>query len=187
MTRCVDRRVTIWVRRLGVMTQKELLHLGRDLPLLLFLIYSFTLSVYISATGVTMQLRNAALLVYDEDHSESSRDLIHRFQRPYFSLRGEITDPVVGLRRLDRGTAMPLLTVPPRFHEMLQAGEQPSLQLLVDTSNAAQGLSLAGYAMRIVGQFGAEARILEKASAENVRVVHGREQVGLKLSALAQR
>jgi ABC-2 type transport system permease protein len=139
------------------MTQKEVLQLGRDLPLLLFLLYSFSLSVYISGIGITMQLRNADLLVHDGDHSLASRELIHRFQPPYFRFKGEIADPREGLRRLDEGTAMVLLDIPPRFHEALAAGESTAVQLLVDTTNAPQGLSAASYALRIAGQFGSEA------------------------------
>lgn len=151
------RRAARWWRRLAAMTQKEVLQLGRDLPLLLFLLYSFSLSVYISGIGITMQLRNADLLVHDGDHSLSSRELIHRFQPPYFRFKGEIADPREGLRQLDEGTAMVLLDIPPRFHEALAAGESTSVQLLVDTTNAPQGLSAASYALRIAGQFGSEA------------------------------
>jgi ABC-2 type transport system permease protein len=146
-----------WMRRFFVMTRKELLQLSRDVPLLLFLVYSFTVSVYISSAGVTMQLRQAALLVHDADHSRSSRDLIHRFQPPYFALHGEVSDPAEAVRQLDHGRAMALLDIPPRFQEVMREGAQPAVQLLVDTSNAAQGLSAAGYAARIVGQFAADA------------------------------
>jgi ABC-2 type transport system permease protein len=151
------RRAARWWRRLAAMTQKEVLQLGRDLPLLLFLLYSFSLSVYISGIGITMQLRNADLLVHDGDHSLSSRELIHRFQPPYFRFKGEIADPREGLRQLDEGTAMVLLDIPPRFHEALAAGESTTVQLLIDTTNAPQGLSAASYALRIASQFGAEA------------------------------
>ena len=49
---------------------------------------------------------------------------------------------------------MAILEIPPRFQEQLAAGEPTSVQLLVDTTNAPQGLSAAGYAGRIVAQFG---------------------------------
>lgn len=149
-------RATRWWRRLSALTWKEVLQLGRDLPLLLFLLYSFSLAVYISGAGLTMQLQNADLLVHDADHSRSSRELIHRFQPPYFRFRGEIGDPRLGLRWLDEGRAMLLLDIPPRFHEALVGGEQTAVQLLVDTTNAPQGLSAAGYAVRIAGGFGAD-------------------------------
>lgn len=150
-------RAEQWWRRLYVLTQKELFQLGRDLPLLLFLVYSFSLSVYVSGAGITMQLKNAALVVYDADHSFLSRDLIHRFQEPYFRFGGEIGDPQEGLRRLDDGEAMVVLDIPPRFQESIRGGSQTAVQLQVDTTNAAQGLSAASYAARIIGAFALEA------------------------------
>lgn len=146
----------LWGRRLFVLTRKELLQLGRDVPLLLFLLYSFSLAVYVSGAGIMMQLNNASLLVHDGDHSASSRELIHRFQEPYFRFDGEVWDPAEGLKQLDRGTAMMLLDIPPRFHEAIAAGEPVSVQLQVDTTNAPQGLSADSYATRIVGRFSNE-------------------------------
>ena len=149
-------RAARWWRRLTAMTWKEMLQLGRDLPLLLFLLYSFSLSIYVSGAGITMQLRNAGLLVHDADHSQSSRELIHRFQPPYFHFKGEIDDPRQGIRQLDEGRAMLLLDIPPRFHEALVGGERTAVQLQVDTTNAPQGLSAASYAVRIAGGFGSD-------------------------------
>ncbi len=146
----------VWALRLFVMTRKELLQLRRDVPLLLFVIYSFSLSVYISGAGMTMQLNNASLLVHDGDRSESSRELIHRFREPYFRFDGEVHDPKTGLERLDRGAAMLLLDIPPRFHESIRGREPVSVQLQVDTTNAPQGLSAASYAARIVGEFSSD-------------------------------
>jgi len=145
--------VRLWALRLFVMTRKELLQLGRDIPLLLFLLYSFSLAVYINGAGVAMQLNNASLVVHDGDHSESSRELIHRFRPPYFRFDGEVLDSREGVVRLDRGTAMVLLDIPPRFHESILGRESVTVQLQVDTTNAPQGLSAAGYASRIVGSF----------------------------------
>ena len=143
----------LWALRLFVMTRKELLQLRRDVPLLLFLLYSFSLSVYISGAGIAMQLNNASLVVHDGDHSESSRELIHRFREPYFRFDGEVRDPKEGMARLDRGSAMVLLDIPPRFHESIRGREPVAVQLQVDTTNAPQGLSAAPYAARIVGEF----------------------------------
>lgn len=151
MTKC--EAVRLWTLRLFVMTRKELLQLSRDGPLLLFLVYSFSVSVYISGAGISMQLSHASLLVHDGDHSESSRELIHRFQEPYFRFDGEVQDPKVGVERLDQGTAMLLLDIPPRFQESISGSEPVSVQLQVDTTNAPQGLSAASYAARIVGGF----------------------------------
>jgi ABC-2 type transport system permease protein len=151
------RTIGLWGRRLFVMTRKELLQLSRDVPLTLFLVYAFTLSVYISGTGVQTQLRNASLLVHDADHSYWSRELAGRFQPPYFKVHGMLENPAEGIRALDRGRAMVLLDIPPQFGARVSAGQPVSVQLLVDTTNAPQGLSAAGYAARIAAQFGQDA------------------------------
>ncbi|MBA5861786.1 MAG: ABC transporter permease subunit [Nitrospira sp. CR1.1] len=150
------QRTATWGQRLAALTWKEILQLSRDVPLLLFLVYSFSLSVLVSGAGITMQLTNAELLVHDADQSPSSRELIHRFQPPYFALTGAISDPRQGLRQLDQGRAMLLLEIPPRFHEALMSGARTAVQLLVDTTNAPQGLSAAAYSVRIASLFGAE-------------------------------
>lgn len=149
-------RLAVWWRRLAVMTRKELLQLIRDIPLMAFLVYSFTFSVYVTGNGIKTQLKNAGLLVSDGDRSVSSRELVSRFHLPYFRFDGELIHPNEGIPRLDRGRSMMVLDIPARFHEALSTGEPTAVQLLVDTTDAVQGLSAAGYAARIVGQFSQE-------------------------------
>ena len=161
-----SQRVVIWWHRLAVMTHKEMLQLFRDVPIVAFLVYSFTLAIYITGNGIRSQLHDASLLVHDADHSGSSRELIHRFQPPFFRLNGEVADSREGLRQLDRGTAVALLEIPPRFHEQLVAGEPTAVQLLVDTTNSPNGLSLASYAARIVARFGQETALTRVGSAD---------------------
>jgi len=168
-------RAALWWRRLAVMTRKEMLQLFRDVPIIVFLVYSFTLAVYITGNGIKSQLHNASLLVHDADHSVSSRELIHKFRPPFFRLEREIADPREGLRWLDRGKAMMVLEIPPRFHEQLMTGEPTAVQLLVDTTSSPQGLSAAGYAGRIVAQFAQEAARArvgnDPESSENVPII----------------
>ncbi len=151
-----SQRTIIWLHRLAVMTRKEMLQLFRDVPIVAFLVYSFTLAIYITGNGIRSQLHDASLLVHDADHSGSSRELIHRFQTPFFRMNGEVLDSREGLRQLDQGTAIALLEIPPRFHEQLVTGEPTAVQLLVDTTNSPNGLSAASYAARIVARFGQE-------------------------------
>ena len=149
-----SQRTVIWWHRLAVMTRKEMLQLLRDVPIVAFLVYSFTLAIYITGNGIRSQLHDASLLVYDADHSVSSRELIQRFQAPFFRLYDEVLDSRDALRQLDRGTAIALLEIPARFHEQLVTGEPTAVQLLVDTTNSPNGLSAASYAARIVARFG---------------------------------
>lgn len=160
------QRVVIWWHRLAVMTRKEMLQLFRDVPIVAFLVYSFTLAIYITGNGIRSQLHDASLLVHDGDHSVSSRELIHRFQAPFFRLSGEVLDSREALQQLDQGTAIALLEVPARFHEQLVTGEPTAVQLLVDTTNSPNGLSVASYAARIVAQFRQESVLNRVESAD---------------------
>lgn len=160
-------RIAVWCRRLAVMTRKELMQLFRDIPLIAFLVYSFTFAIFVTGNGIKTQLRNAGLVVYDADRSVSSRELVSRFHLPYFRFDGELAHPDEELRRLDRGSSMMVLDIPARFHEALAAGEPTAVQLLVDTTNSPQGLSAAGYAARIVGQFGQEVALARNGLADS--------------------
>ena len=181
MPRTASQRAVIWWRRLFVMTRKEMLQLFRDIPIVVFLVYSFTVAVYVTGKGIQSQLHNAGLLVHDGDHSFSSRELIYKFRGPYFRLEGEIADAKESLGRLDRGEAMAVVEIPPRFHEQLLTGEPASVQLLVDTTNSPQGLSAAGYAARIVAGFGQEtvrARgVISEEASQNLPVIESDHRV----------
>lgn len=150
------RHAAIRWRRLLVMTLKELIQLGRDTGLMLFFAYAFTADIYIAGSGMNLELRNAATVVRDSDHSAASRELIYRFRPPHFRLEGEIADPREGIRLLDAGRAMVVLDIPPRFEASLLEGEPTAVQMQVDTTNSVFGLRAASYGAQIVGRYGLE-------------------------------
>ncbi|HJV53113.1 MAG TPA: hypothetical protein VJ652_16720, partial [Noviherbaspirillum sp.] len=134
------RPLTLWIRRVAVLTQKDLKQLLRDIPLLIFVVYVFTLDIYVAGVGMTGDLLNAKLTVHDADHSQSSRELSYRFMLPYFDFAGEVARPAHGLDLLDRGKTMMVLDIPARFDETLRNGQETAhLQLQVDASNVALG------------------------------------------------
>jgi len=165
-------RIALWLRRLRVLTAKELLQLSRDLALMFVIVYAFTLDIYIAGSGVSLQLNQAAVVVIDGDHSQASRELIYRFRPPYFRLDGEVADAATGLKLLDQGKAMALLDIPPNFQKHLLAGQPTGVQLQIDTSNAVLGTLAASYAGQIVGKYGLDAALARTGlSAESLNVM----------------
>jgi ABC-2 type transport system permease protein len=150
-------RARLWVRRLGVMIAKEYLQLGRDLVILGFTLYAFTVDVYLAGSGVSLSLRNAATVVYDADRSYASRELVSRFQPPYFEITGYLAHSSDTVRMLDDGEAMIALEIPPRFEADLLRGSPTSVLMQVDTTNTVLGLLASSYATQIVGTYGLEA------------------------------
>lgn len=147
---------TNYWRRLRVMTWKELVQLMRDPLLLLFVVYAFSADIYNAASGVTLQLNNAALAVLDMDRGSAARELAGRFMAPEFRQSGAVAHAVAGQRLLDEGKVMAVLDVPPGFGAALSRGEQTSVQMQIDASNSVQGFLTSVDAAQIVGRFGLE-------------------------------
>ena len=153
----IDAEIFLWIRQVIAMTAKEFPQLIRDRAIFIYFIYIFTLDIIIATEGITMELHNATVAVYDASQSAESRELIYRFQRPYFTLYESVEHPDFGLQLLDKGKATLFLDIPPRFAEILKEGEATaSAQLLVDTSTANTGYLASSYATRITDQFSNE-------------------------------
>ena len=166
------RRNILWLRRLRVLTAKELLQLLRDMALMFVIVYAFTVDIYIAGSGVSLQLNKAGIAVIDNDHTQASRELIYRFRPPYFRLDGEVASSSTSLRLLDEGHIMASLDIPPNFQQHLMEGRQTAVQLQVDTSNAVLGTLAASYAGQIVGKYGLD-MALDKAglTAESLQAL----------------
>ncbi len=148
------RALALWVRRVAVLTQKDLKQLLRDIPLLIFVVYVFTLDIYVAGVGMTGELLNARLAVHDDDRSTTSRELASHFMLPYFRNEGHVARSAQGLELLDKGKTMMTLDIPKRFDETLRSGNETArLQLQVDASNVALGYLAPSYVERILGDF----------------------------------
>jgi ABC-2 type transport system permease protein len=149
--------IGLWWRQVWVMMTKELRQLARDRALMVLIVYIFTLDIYIGSSTAPVDLHHAPVLVHDADHSAASRDLIYRFQPPYFRLLGEVQHTDAAIRLLDRGTAKILLDIPAHFAETLRRGEQTAtVQVLVDTSMVTVGYLASSYSTRIGATVGRE-------------------------------
>jgi len=148
----------LWWSRMVAMTGKELLQLGRDTLLVVAVLYLFTLDVMM-AGGVKMDLNQGVVMVHDADHSMASRELIYRFQPPYFKLGGEILDQKEGIRLLDQGKALVVLDIPPKFQHDLIQGKPTAVQIQIDTSNTVLGTLAASYSAQIIEQYSFDAAL----------------------------
>jgi ABC-2 type transport system permease protein len=136
------------VFRLGL---KEFASLGSDIVLVVFIVYSFSLSIYSVATGVKTDVANAPVAVADADQSQLSGRLRDGFLRPYFR-RPDLTDHADIDRHLDRGTYTFVLDIPPRFEADVLRGRVPALQLDIDATAMTQAGIGASYVQSIVDQ-----------------------------------
>ena len=146
----------LWCDRIIAMTIKELKQLKRDPVLLLIITYFFTADVYLAGSGINLNLRNASVMVIDHDHSAASRELIYRFQQPYFTFKGEISSKNESENMLDKGQTLAILDIPENFQRHLLEGKQTAVQFQVDASNSILGTLATSYATEITLNFGQE-------------------------------
>ncbi len=134
------------IRQLGV---KELRGLLRDPIMLALILFSFTVTVYMSATGAGEGLHKANIAIVDEDQSLLSTRIVEAFQMPYFMPPQMISAAEMD-RRMDAGLDTFALNIPPEFQRDLLAGKRPALQLNVDATRMAQAFGGSGQVQQIV-------------------------------------
>lgn len=134
----------VW--NLGV---KELRGLLRDPMMLVLIVYSFTLSIYTSASAQPDALTNAAISIVDEDQSHLSTRIASAFYPPYFVPPQMITAAEMD-QRMDAGLDTFALNIPPDFERDVLAGKAPAIQLNIDATRMSQAFTGGGYIQQIV-------------------------------------
>ncbi len=140
---------------------KELRTLLGDKAMLLLIVFSFTLSIYSSATVTPGSLHMAPIAIADQDQSQLSNRIVNAFYPPYFKTPVMI-DPSEMDPLLDRGQFTFALNIPPNFQQDLLAGRQPEIQLNVDATRMSQAFLGNSYIQNIasgeVSDFASRAR-----------------------------
>jgi ABC-2 type transport system permease protein len=136
------------IYRLGI---KELVSLRHDRVLLVFMIYAFTIAIYVPATGTGLELRNAAVAIADEDHSQLSARIADAFLPPFFLPAEKISISEID-RVMDAGHYTFVIDIPPDFQADVFAGRKPALQVNVDATAMSQAGVGAGYIRTIITQ-----------------------------------
>ncbi len=112
---------------------KEIRSLISDKVMLLFVIYAFTMAVYIQATGTSNEVNNASIAFVDEDNSALSKELINAFYPPRFQAPKKI-DARETEDAMDKGLFMFVVGIPPQFEDDLRAGRNPEIQINIDAT-----------------------------------------------------
>src|SRR5271166_1750868 len=134
------------VLHLGV---KELWSLARDPIMLLLIAFSFTVSIYSTASALPDTLYKAPIAVVDEDQSALSQRLVNAFQPPLF-LPPKLVSRDEMDARMDAGLDTFALNIPPNFQQDVLAGRSPRIQLNTDATRVGQAFSGSNYVQTIV-------------------------------------
>ena len=130
---------------------KELRGLWRDPLLVTLIVYSFTMSVYVSAKSTPDAISNAAIAIVDEDGSQLSKRVSDAFLPPLFArphyLRLDEVDEA-----MDKGRYTFIVIFPPNFQEKVLANNNPEVQVNVDATRMSQAFTGNGYIQQIIAK-----------------------------------
>lgn len=120
--------------RLGL---KEFASLASDKVLFAFIIYSFSLNIYIEATGIRTDVNNARVAVVDSDRSALSTRIRDGLLEPYFR-RPDLIDRSKIDHFMDNGIYAFVLDIPSDFEADVLEGHVPKIQLNIDATAMTQ-------------------------------------------------
>jgi ABC-2 type transport system permease protein len=145
--------------RTAAVARKEGRHIVRDprslmmalaLPCLLLLLFGYAL---------TLDVDRVPTLVYDQDRSPQSRELIQRFAGSrYFSILGTVDNYETIERSIDRDETLMALVIPKDYSRSLLTSRGAEVQLLFDGSDSNTASIAQGYAESLVRGYAAELR-----------------------------
>lgn len=128
---------------------KDLRTLSKDLMMILFIIYSFGISIYTQSTGAGETVNNASIAIVDEDNSSLSRSIAGLFYPPYFQAAKVISAADID-RGMDNGLYTLVVVIPPRFEADVRKGRDIEVQVNADATAVQQASLGSGYIQNMV-------------------------------------
>jgi ABC-2 type transport system permease protein len=128
---------------------KELRSIRSDPIMPALVAYSFTIAIYAAATGASTEATNLSVGIVDEDHSDLSRRIADGLTPPTFKpaihMAATEIDPAMNSQRV-----IYAVEIPPKFQADILAGRQPSVQIDVDATAAAQAFNGMTYIQNVI-------------------------------------
>jgi ABC-2 type transport system permease protein len=147
-------------RRLWGLVRKEFAQIGRDVPLVVILVWAFTAAIYTAGQGHAMDVTAVATAVYDLSRGPASREFVSHLQRPYFKIVGYLERESDVGAWLDRGKAAVVIVIPPGFQRDIDGGGQARLQVLTDGALAMSATVAVAYVGGISSKYSVQ--VLER-------------------------
>jgi ABC-2 type transport system permease protein len=146
-------------RRLRAIFIKELYHIVRDarslgmalaVPIMMLLLYGYALS---------LDVDRVPTLVYDQDRTTASRDLIRQFQGSrFFDILGFVDGYGSIQKAIDSNRVIMGIVIPRDYSDRAGAGREAPIQILLDGSDSNTASIVLGYAESLVRNYSLELR-----------------------------
>ncbi len=142
------------MKKFWAFVKKEFRHILRDRRTLLILLGMPVAQVIIFGYAITNEFRNADIVVLDQSHDETSRQLTQKLTASgHLRLNGEVQNYADIHRHFQTGKVKMAVVIPPDFAQNLQRGGA-QVQLIADGSEPNYATTLVAYASQMISQGG---------------------------------
>lgn len=133
---------------------KELLAVLRDPRSRMVLIGPPLIQLIVFGYAATFDLNHVPIAIYNQDHSQASRDLVARFSgSPTFTVTDVLDSPHRIKLLLDSRQVQMVLVIDRRFTRDLLTHQPAPVQVILDGRNSNTALLIEGYVNSIVSEF----------------------------------
>ena len=142
------------LRQLLALILKELLAVLRDPRSRMVLIGPPLIQLIVFGYAATFDLNHVPIAIYNQDHSQASRDLVARFSgSPTFTVTDVLDSPHRIKLLLDSRQVQMVLVIDRRFTRDLLTHQPAPVQVILDGRNSNTALLIEGYVNCIVSEF----------------------------------
>ena len=142
---------------------KELKIVLYDKGMLIFIVYVFSVAIYIGGTKTSTELKNGSIAFVDSDKSQLSQRLIDAFYKPRFNTPDIISYYDID-KKMDSGYYTFIVLIPSEFEKDVLSNNVPEIQVNIDATRMTQAGIGASYVRNIINQ---EIETFLKKSSEN--------------------
>lgn len=130
---------------------KELKTVLYDKGMAIFIIYVFTLAIYIGGVKTSIELNNGSIAFVDADKSELSQRIIDAFYKPRFNTPDIISYYDID-KKMDSGYYTFIVLIPSDFEKDILSLKSPEIQVNIDATRMTQAGIGSGYVRNIINQ-----------------------------------
>lgn len=136
-------------RRAWSMASKEFAHVLRDKFTMAIALGLPLIFVFVFGVAIESNVKNIPTAVIDQDHSQSSRQLIESFSGSSFFLIKPLLQMSEVQRYLESEKVKAAIIIPPNFERDLLSGKGADVQVLANSADSQAGTSVVSYVGQI--------------------------------------
>jgi len=148
------------LNRLKAIAVKEVLQIVRDPRSLMLALLLPVMQILLLGYGVTLDVTNLPVCVYDAEGSQDSQALLKHFQASRYFTVVQVSPSVRQvIAGLDRGSCNLAIVIPADFSRTLAMGGRAELQAIVDGTDSNTATLASGYAEGVVAGYSGDVQL----------------------------